>query len=140
MCVRPTSYFSPAVILLKADQRNEMAYLQEVGVFGSQSPRSLHRISGTPKVANIWRRRTMRPVAPQWRSQGGPGGPWPPQTFEKFYFSGMNFEKCPDLGEMKKKCSRMKVICVILTSCHRKKNSARYCDPEKCMLLPPPPQ
>ena len=26
-----------------------------------------------------------------------------------------------------------------MTSCYRKKNSARYCEPEKFLLLPPPP-
>ena len=28
---------------------------------------------------------------------------------------------------------------MIVTFCHRKKNSAPYCDPEKFLLLPPPP-
>ena len=37
----------------------------EVSEAVNSGPPSLDRISGTPKVANIWRRQAMRPVAPE---------------------------------------------------------------------------
>ena len=52
-----------------------------------ENPGSATATSTTLSVMDLARRMARE----QWRSQGGPEGPWPPQTCGKYFFSAINF-------------------------------------------------
>ena len=86
---------------------------------------------------SIGRARSGYPVSGVAR--GGPGGPWPPQNFRKMFFFCNEFRKMSRSGRNVKKCSRMKVIRVILTFCYRKKILPLIVIPKNLCYYPPPP-
>ena len=75
----------------------------------------------------------------QWRSRGGPGGHGPPQTVGKCFFSAMNFGKMSRSGGNVKKNFPNEGDLSDPDLLLPEKNSGPYCDPEKFLLLPPPP-